>query len=56
MIQRSVGRRIYRQRKLVERYFNRLKHFTRNATSVEKLARNFLAAVANVSVRIWTQT
>ena len=55
-VQRSVSRRIYRQRNLVERYFNKLKHFRRIATRFEKLARNFLAAVALASARLWTRT
>ena len=39
--------RIYRQRNLVERFFCKLKHFRRVATRFDKLARNFLAAVAS---------
>jgi transposase len=56
LIQRSINRRIYRQRNLVERYFNKLKHFRRIATRFDKLARNFLAAVALASARLWTRT
>jgi transposase len=56
LIQRSVNRRLYRQRNLVERYFNKLKHFRRIATRFEKLARNFLAAVALASTRLWLRT
>ena len=52
-IQRSVDREIYRQRNLVERYFCKLKHFRRCATRFDKLARNFLAAVAIASTRLW---
>jgi transposase len=52
-IQRSVDRKIYRERNLVERYFNKLKHFRRVATRFDKLARNFLAAVALASTRLW---
>jgi len=55
LIHRSVDRRIYRQRNLVERFFNKLKHFRRVATCFDKLARNFLAAFALASVRIWTR-
>jgi transposase len=55
LVQRSVNRRIYRQRNLVERYFNKLKHFRRVATRFEKLARNFLAAVLLASTRLWTR-
>ncbi|MDO8838160.1 MAG: IS5/IS1182 family transposase, partial [Parvibaculum sp.] len=40
---------------LVERFFNKLKHFRRVATRFDKLARNFLAAVAIVSIRIWAR-
>ncbi|WP_407646482.1 IS5 family transposase [Henriciella aquimarina] len=54
-VQRSVARDIYRQRNLVERYFNKLKHFRRCATRFDKLARNFLAAIALASTRLWTR-
>jgi len=53
LVQRSVSRRIYRERNLVERFFNKLKHFRRVATRFDKLARNFLAAVALASARLW---
>jgi len=36
----------YRERNLIERMFGRLKDFRRIATRYDKLARNFLAAVA----------
>ena len=52
-IQRSVDLELYRQRNLVERYLCNLKQFRRIATRFEKLARNFLAAVALVSARLW---
>jgi transposase len=52
LIQRSVNRRIYRQRNLVERYFNKLKHLRRVATRFEKLAGDFLTAVAMASARL----
>ena len=54
-VQRTVDRSLYRRRNLVERFFNKLKHFRRVATRFDKLARNFLAAVALVSVRLWTR-
>jgi len=54
-VQRSVDRAIYRQRNLVERYFNKLKHFRRIATRFEKLAVTFLSAVALASARLWTR-
>ena len=52
-IQRSVEPGLYRKRNLVERYFCNLKQFRRVATRFEKLARNFLAAVALASARMW---
>ena len=54
-VQRSVDRAIYRQRNLVERYFNKLKHFRRIATRFEKLAVTYLSAVALASTRLWTR-
>ena len=55
LVHRSVDPRIYRQRNLVERFFCKIKHFRRIATRFDKLARNFLAAVALVSTRLWTR-
>lgn len=51
-VQRSVDPELYRQRNLIERFFNKLKHFRRIATRYDKLARNFLAAVMLASIRI----
>lgn len=56
LVHRSVNKRIYRQRNLVERFFCKLKHFRRCATRFDKLARNFLAAVALASTRLWTRS
>jgi transposase len=52
-IQRSVPSELYRERNLIERFFNKLKHFRRIATRFDKLARNFLAAVLLASTRLW---
>lgn len=52
-VQRSVNHTLYRQRNLIERFFNKLKHFRRVATRYDKLARNFLAAVLLASTRLW---
>jgi transposase len=54
-VQRSVDPALYRQRNLIERFFNKLKHFRRIATRFDKLARNFLAAVLLASTRLWTR-
>jgi transposase len=55
-VQRSVDHGLYRQRNLIERFFNKLKHFRRIATRFDKLARNFLAAVMLASTRLWMRT
>ena len=54
-VQRSVDRELYRQRNLVERFFNKLKHFRRIATRYDKTARNFLAAVLLAATRLWAR-
>jgi transposase len=43
---------LYCERNLVERFFNKLKHFRAIATRYDKLARNFLAGVHLASVII----
>lgn len=53
LVQFCVSRRIYRQCDLVERLFNKLKRFRRVATRLNKLARNFFAAIALASARLW---
>ena len=42
---RSCDFALYCERNLVERFFNKLKHFRAIATRYDKLARNFLAGV-----------
>ena len=44
---------LYKYRNLVERFFNKLKHFRAVATRYEKHAANYLALVKLASVRIW---
>jgi len=52
-IQDTVPRHIYRLRNAVERFFNKIKHYRRIATRYDKLARNYLAAITIVSIRLW---
>jgi transposase len=52
-LQRTVDPALYRQRNLIERFFNKLKHFRKIATRYEKTARNYLAAVLIASSRLW---
>jgi len=44
---------VYRQRNLVERFFNKLKQFRAIATRYDRDPLNFLAAVKLAAVRIW---
>ena len=55
-VQRSVYSSLYEKRNLIERFFNKLKHFRRIATRFDKLARNFLAAILIASIRLRLRT
>ncbi len=46
-------RPLYRQRNLVERFFNKLKHFRPVATRYDKRDDNYIASVKLASIRIW---
>jgi transposase len=49
----AFSRALYRRRNIVERFFNKLKHFRAVATRYEKHDANFLALVKLASTRIW---
>ena len=51
--QREYDRHVYKDRNLVERFFNRIKQFRRIATRYDKLARNFFAMLNLVCAYIW---
>jgi len=44
---------LYRYRNLVERFFNKLKHFRAVATRYEKHDQNYLALVKLAAIKIW---
>ncbi|MEZ5789210.1 MAG: IS5 family transposase [Xanthobacteraceae bacterium] len=44
---------LYRYRNLVERFFNKLKHFRAVATRYDKSPENYLASIQLASARIW---
>ena len=46
-------RKAYRLRNLVERFFNRLKHFRRIATRYDKRAENYRAMIMLVAIVLW---
>jgi len=47
------NRRLYRKRNLVERFFNKIKHYRAVATRYDKRDDNFLATIKLASIRIW---
>lgn len=47
---------LYKDRNLVERFFNKLKYFRRIATRYDKLGASFLAMIKLASIRIWLRT
>src|SRR5947199_4548028 len=44
---------LYRYRNLVERFFNKLKHYRAIATRYEKRAAHYLALVKLAAIRVW---
>ncbi len=53
-ILREYDREVYKQRNLVERAFNQLKHWRRIATRYDRRSLYFLAALHLVSAVIWS--
>ncbi|GAA4488796.1 hypothetical protein GCM10023157_37280 [Gluconacetobacter asukensis] len=49
----TFSRWVYRQRNLVERFFNKIKQFRGIATRYDKHPENYLAAVKLVAARSW---
>ena len=49
----EYGRELYRQRNLIERAFNKLKHWRRTATRCDRRSIYFLSALYLVSAVIW---
>ena len=49
----KFSKRLYRERNLVERFFDELKHFRAVATRYDKRDDNYLASGKLASIRIW---
>jgi len=49
----SFSATLYRDRNLIEWFFNRVKHYRRIVTRLEKLAANYLAMLKLAAVRTW---
>lgn len=52
----AFSRKLYAKRNLVERFFNKIKHFRAVATRYDKRDDNFLASVQLASIRIWLRS
>jgi putative transposase len=52
-IQRAYDRDLYKERNLIERFFNKLKQFRRIATRYDKLLVNFIGFVKLAAIAIW---
>ena len=50
---REFDPHVYKARNLVERFFNRIKHFRRVATRYDKLDCRYEAFIAAASILIW---
>ena len=51
--QRAIDKHLYRERFLVESFFQKIKRFRRVAMRFEKLAAHYLAMVTLASVLVW---
>lgn len=52
-VQRSYDAELYKERNIIERFFNKLKHFRRVATRYDKLLANFMGFVKLAAIVIW---
>jgi len=50
---REYDKELYKERNLVERFFNKIKHFRRVATRYDKTASAFLAFIHVASICLW---
>ena len=52
-VQRPCDVHLYKERNLIERFFNKLKQFRRVATRYDKLLTNFMGFVKLAAIAIW---
>ena len=50
---RAYDKHLYKERNLVERFFQKIKNFRRVATRYERLARNYLTMLQLAATIIW---
>ena len=53
IIQHAYDKELYKERNLIERFFNKLKQFRRVATRYDKLLANFMGFVKLAAIAIW---
>ena len=51
--QRDIDKELYKERNIVERFFNRIKHYRGLATRYEKTAESYLAMVHLACIKGW---
>jgi putative transposase len=52
-VQRPYDAHLYKERNVIERFFNKLKQFRRVATRYDKLLVNFMGFVKLAAIAIW---
>jgi putative transposase len=52
-VPRPYDTELYKERNVIERFFNKLKHFRRVATRYDKLLANFMGFVKLAAIAIW---
>jgi transposase len=52
-VQRPYDTHLYKERNIIERFFNKLKQFRRVATRYDKLLANFMGFVKLAAIAIW---
>lgn len=50
---RTYDQELYKERNIIERMFNKLKHFRRIATRYDKLAASFMAWLNIAAITLW---
>ena len=55
-VQRAYDADLYKERNIIERFFNKLKQFRRVATRYDKLLVNFMGFVKLAAIAIWSKT
>lgn len=52
-VQRRYGKRLYKQRNIIERAFNKLKQWRRIATRYDRCDATFTASIILAAIQIW---